>query len=89
MFNDACLSKPGYYSRSIVVEALDDIYSFGEVGHCLFHIFFLCLEEKVLLVCYVLYNRFKTVCYNFEVFLPFTDFKESLICTIALPQFVL
>lgn len=73
----------------MVVEALDDIYSFGEVRRCLFHIFFLCLEEKVLLVCCVLCNRFKTVCHNFEVFLPFADFKESLTCTIALPQFVL
>jgi hypothetical protein len=89
MFNDTYLSKLGYYGRSMVIEALDDICSFGEVGHYLFHIFFLCLEEKVLLVCYVLYNRFKTVCYNFEVFLLFADFKESLIYTITLPQFVL
>jgi hypothetical protein len=89
MFNDACLSKLGYYGRSIVVEALDDICSFGEVRYCLFYIFFLCLEEKVLLVCYVLCNRFKTVCYNFEVFLLLADFKESLTCTITLPQFVL
>jgi hypothetical protein len=85
MFNDAYLSEPGYYGPSIVVEALDDICSFGEVGRYLFHIFFLCLEEKVLLVCCVLCNRFKTVCHNFEVFLPFADFKESLTYTIALP----
>jgi hypothetical protein len=84
MFNDAYLSKLGYYGRSIVIEALDDIYSFGEVRHCLFYVFFLCLEEKVLLVYYMLYNRFKTIYYNFEVFLLFTDFKESLIYTIIL-----
>jgi hypothetical protein len=84
MFNDACLSKLGYHSRSMVIEALDDICSFGEVGCYLFHIFFLCLEEKVLLVCYMLYNRFKTVYHNFEVFLLFADFKESLTCTIVL-----
>ena len=69
----------------MAVKPLDDIYSFGEVGCCLLHIFFLCLEEKVLLVCYVLYNSFETVRYNFKVFLPFADFKESLICIITLP----
>jgi hypothetical protein len=84
MFDNAYLSKLGYYGRSMVVEALDDICSFSEVGRYLFHIFFLYLEEKVLLVCCMLYNRFKTVYHNFEVFLLFTDFKESLICTIAL-----
>jgi hypothetical protein len=89
MFNDAYLSEPGYYGRSMVIEALDNICSFGEVRRCLFYIFFLCLEEKVLLVCYVLCNRFKTVYHNFEVFLLFADFKESLTCTIALLQFVL
>lgn len=84
MFNDAYLSKLGYHGRSIVVEALNDIYSFGEVGRYLFYIFFLYLEEKVLLVYCMLCNRFKTVYYNFEVFLLFADFKESLTYTITI-----
>jgi hypothetical protein len=38
----------------MIVKALDDVCSFSEVGCYLLDLFLLCLEEKVLLVCYVL-----------------------------------
>jgi hypothetical protein len=69
----------------MAVKALNDVCSFSEVRCCLLNLFLLCLEEKVLLVCCVLCNSFNTVRYNFEVFLLFADFKESLTYTIALP----
>lgn len=84
MFDNTYFSKLGYYSRSIVIEALDDIYSLGKVEYYLLYIFFLYLEEKVLLVYYVLRNSFKTIRYNFKVFLLFADFKESLTYIIIL-----
>ena len=82
MFNNTYLSKLGYYSRSIVVEALDDVYSFSKVRYYLLNIFFLYLEEKILLVCRMFYNIFKTTYYDFEVFLLFPLLKESLIYLI-------
>jgi hypothetical protein len=72
----------------MVVEALDDICSFGEVGGCLLDIFFLCMEEKVLLVCCVLCSVFETACCNFEISLPFSPLEESLTCSITFPQSV-
>jgi hypothetical protein len=82
MFNNTYLSKLGHYSRSIVIEALDDIYSFSEVGYYLLNIFFLYLEEKILLVSYIFYNIFETAYYDFKVSLLFPLLKESLICSI-------
>jgi hypothetical protein len=84
MFNDTCLSKLRYHSRSIVIKTLNDVCSFSEVGCCLLNLFFLYLEEKMLLVCYVLRTSLEIVRYNFEVPLLFTDFKESLIYTVIL-----
>ena len=83
MFDNTCLSKLGHYSRSIVVEALDDVYSFSEVRYYLLNIFFLYLEEKMLLVYRMFYNIFKTACYDFEVSLLFPLLKKSLICSIT------
>ena len=88
MLNDARLSKLGHYSRSMVIEALDDVCSFSEVGYYLLNIFFLCLEEKMLLVCRVFYNIFKTACYDFEVSLLFPLLEKSLTCSITFPQSV-
>lgn len=84
MFDDACLSELGYYGRPMVVKALNDICSFGEVGCYLLYLFFLCFEEEALLVCCMLRNSFKTIRCDFEVPLPFADFKKSLTCAIAL-----
>jgi hypothetical protein len=84
MFDNACLSEPGYYSRSMVVEALDDVCSFGKIGCGLLNIFFLCLEEKMLLVCRVFCYILETACCDFEVSLLSADFKESLTCTVTL-----
>jgi hypothetical protein len=83
VFDNAYLSEPGHYSRSIVVEALDDVYSFSEVGYYLLNIFFLCLEEKMLLVSYVFYNIFETAYYDFKVSLLFPLLEESLTCSIT------
>jgi hypothetical protein len=88
VFDDTCLSKPRYYGRSIVVEALDDICSFSEVGRCLIDLFFLCLEEKVLLVCCVFCSGVETAYSNFEVPLPFSSFEEPLAYLITFPEFV-
>jgi hypothetical protein len=82
MFDNTYLSELGHYSRLIVIEALDNIYSFSEIRGYLLNIFFLYIEEKVLLVYYVLYSIFKTACYNFEISLLFSSLKESLICSI-------
>jgi hypothetical protein len=83
MFNNPGLSKLGYYSRSIVVKALYDIYSFGKVRYYLLNILFLYLEEKVLLICRILYISFDIAYYDFEVPLLFPLFKESLVYSIA------
>lgn len=88
MFNNAYLSKLGHYSRSIAVEALDDVCSFSEVGYYLLNIFFLCLEEKMLLIYRVFYNIFKTACYDFEVSLLFPLLEESLTYSITFLQSV-
>jgi hypothetical protein len=88
VFDDTCLSKLRYYGRSIVVEALDDICSFSEVGRCLIDLFFLCLEEKVLLVCCVFCSGVETAYSNFEVPLPFSSFEEPLAYLITFPEFV-
>jgi hypothetical protein len=72
----------------MIVKALDDVCSFSEVGCCLLNLFFLCLEEKVLLVCCVLCSGVETACGNFEVPLPFSSFEEPLACLITFPEFV-
>jgi hypothetical protein len=72
----------------MIVKALDDVCSFSEVGCYLLNLFFLCLEEKVLLVCYMLYSGVETAYSNFEVPLPFFSFKEPLACLITFLEFV-
>lgn len=82
MFDNACLSKLGHYSRSIAIEALDDICSFSEVGCYLLHIFFLCLEEKMLLILDILFISIRASCSDFKIPLPSCDFEKSLTDTI-------
>jgi hypothetical protein len=72
----------------MIVKALDDVCSFSEVGCYLLNLFFLYLEEKVLLVCYMLYSGVETAYSNFEVPLPFFSFKELLVYLITFPEFV-
>jgi hypothetical protein len=88
MFDNTYLSKLRYYSRSMIIKALDDVCSFSEVGYYLLNFFFLCLEEKVLLVCYMLYSGVETACGNFEVPLPFSSFEEPLAYLIIFLEFV-
>jgi hypothetical protein len=72
----------------MVVKALHDVCSFSKVRCCLLDIFFLCLKEKVLLICYMLCISFDTAYYDFEVPLPFPLLEESLACSIAFPKLV-
>lgn len=88
MFNNIRLSKLEYYSRSIAIEFLNDIYSFSKVRYYLLNIFFLYLEEKVLLVYYVLYISFDIAYYDLEVPLLFPLLKESLVYSIAFLKLV-
>ena len=88
MFDDACLSEPGHYSRSIVVEALDDICSFYKIGCCPLNIFFLCLEEKMLLILDVLFISIRANCSDFKIPLPSCDFEKSLTGTIRYPHLI-
>jgi hypothetical protein len=88
VFNDACLSKLRHYSRSIAVKALNDIYCFGKVRYYLLDVFFLCLEEYVLLAYYMLCTSIGTTYCNSKVFLLFPFLKETLICLIAFLHFI-
>lgn len=82
MFDNTYLSKLGYYSRSIVIEALDDICSFGEIGYGLLNIFSLYLEEKILLILDMLFISIRANCSDFKILLLSYNFKKSLIGTI-------
>jgi len=88
MFNDAYLSKLRHYSRSIAVKALNDICYFGKVRCYLLDVFFLCLEEHMLLAYYMLYTSIGTTCYNSKVFLLFPFLKEILACLIVFLYFI-
>jgi hypothetical protein len=88
MFNDTYLSKLRYYSRSIAVKALNDIYYFGKVRYYLLDIFFLYLKEHMLLAYYMLYTSIGTAYCNSKVFLLFPFLKETLICLIAFLYFI-
>lgn len=82
MFDNAYLSKLGHYSRSIVSEALDDVYSFYKIGRYLLNIFLLYLEEKMLLILDVLFISTRANCSNFKILLPSCNFEKSLTGTI-------
>jgi hypothetical protein len=88
VLNDTRLSELGHYSRSIAVKALNNIYCFGKVRCYLLDVFFLCLEEHVLLACYMLYTGIGTAYCNSKVFLLFPFLKETLTCLIAFPHFI-
>lgn len=88
MFNDTYLSKLRHYSRSIAVKSLNDICYFGKVRYYLLDVFFLYLEEHVLLVYYMLYTGIRTTCCNSKVFLLFPFLKEMLTCLIAFLYFI-
>jgi hypothetical protein len=46
------------------------------------------VEEKVLLVCYILYSGVETTYSNFEVPLLFSSFEEPLVYLITFLEFV-
>lgn len=66
----------------MAIEALDDVCSFSEVGCYLLYIFFLCLEEKILLILDMLFISIRANCSDFKIPLPSCDFKKSLTDTI-------
>jgi hypothetical protein len=88
MLNDTRLSKLGHYSRSMAIKALNNICYFGKVRYYLLDVFFLYLEEHMLLACYILYTSIGTTCYNSKVFLLFPFLKETLTCLIAFLHFI-
>jgi hypothetical protein len=72
----------------MTIKALDDICSFSEIRCYLLNLFFLYLEEKVLLVYYMFYSSVETTSSNFEVPLSFSSFKEPLAYLITFLEFV-
>ena len=72
----------------MVVEALDDVYSFGQVGCCLLNIFFLCLEETMLLVLDMFFVDIKANCSDFKIPLLVCEFEKSLASTILCPHLI-
>ena len=82
MFDNTYLSKLEHYSRSIVVETLDDIYSFSKIGYSLLNIFLLYLEEKILLVLDMFFINIKANCSDFKIPLLGYKLEKSLAGTI-------
>jgi hypothetical protein len=72
----------------MAVKALNDICCFGKVRCYLLDVFFLYLEEHVLLACCILCTSIGTACYNSKVFLLFPFLKETLTYLIAFLHFI-